>query len=124
MKRLLVLACTIVLAGCSATASREAVSRESTSAHASSRQMTGDLPPIEATEDVRQAEVRRPITGTCGMEGLQHYVGQPRTSVPASAIPGTYRVLGPDSVTMMEHRPDRVTIRVDARDVVESIACG
>ncbi|MHA6288379.1 I78 family peptidase inhibitor [Maricaulis sp. CAU 1757] len=86
--------------------------------------MPGDLEPITEAQDVGAAPVQPPVTGNCGMEDLQHFVGQPRVQVPATAFPGLYRVLGPDSVTTMEYLPHRVTIRVDDRDVVESIACG
>lgn len=84
----------------------------------------GDLPPLGAAEDVEGGEVRAPITGTCGMEDLQHFVGQPRVNVPRSAVPENYRVVGPNSVVTMDYRPDRLTIRVDENDVVESLACG
>ena len=82
------------------------------------------LPPLGSAEDVDGGEVRAPITGTCGMEDLQHFVGQPRVSVPARAMPDNYRVVGPNSVVTMDYRPDRLTVRVDENDVVESLACG
>ncbi|RKQ95531.1 I78 family peptidase inhibitor [Maricaulis maris] len=82
------------------------------------------LPPLGSTEDVDGGEVRAPITGTCGMENLQHFVGRPRVTVPASAMPENYRVVGPNSVVTMDYRPDRLTVRVDENDVVESLACG
>ncbi len=84
----------------------------------------GDLPPLGAAEDVDGSEVRAPITGTCGMEDLQHFVGRPRVSVPRAAVPENYRVVGPNSVVTMDYRPDRLTIRVNENDVVESLACG
>jgi len=82
------------------------------------------LPPLGAAEDVDGGEVRAPITGTCGMEDLQHFVGRPRVSVSRSAMPETYRVVGPNSVVTMDYRADRLTVRVDENDVVESLACG
>ncbi len=87
-------------------------------------QTVAELPPLGAAEDVQDSEVRAPITGTCGMEDLQHYVGQPRLNVPHGAMPDTYRVVGPNSVVTMDFRPDRLTIRVNESDVVESMACG
>lgn len=83
-----------------------------------------ELPPLAETEEVQSAIVRPPITGNCGMEDVQHFVGQPRVNVPRSAMPSNYRVVGPDTVTTMEYRADRLTIRVDENDVVISMACG
>lgn len=82
------------------------------------------LPPLGAAQDIGSSDVQRPITGTCGMEYLQQYVGQPRTHVDRRSMPENYRVLGPDSVTTMEYRQDRLTIRVDADDRIESMTCG
>lgn len=82
------------------------------------------LPPLGEAEDVGGGGVRPPITGDCGMENLQHYVGQPRVNVPRSAMPDNYRVVGPDTAVTMDYRPDRLTIRVNENDVVESMACG
>jgi Peptidase inhibitor I78 family len=91
---------------------------------ASGPQAAGELPPLGAAEDVADSAVRAPITGTCGMENLQHYVGQPRVNVPRGAMPDVYRVVGPNSVVTMDYRADRLTIRVNESDIVESLACG
>ena len=129
--RLILLACAGLLAACATTtaddrdsATHVAAMPDTADDRITMNEMEGDLPPIGAPEEVEEVEVRRPITGTCGMEDLQHFVGQPRVNMPQSAVPGTYRVLGPDSITTMEYRADRVTIRVDAEDRIESIACG
>ena len=82
------------------------------------------LPPLDDAGDVDASPVRPPITGDCGMEDVQHYVGQPRVDVPRDAMPGNYRVVGPDTPMTMDYRPDRLTIRVNANDIVESMACG
>jgi len=88
------------------------------------RAPAGDLPPLGAAEDVGDSQVTPPITGVCGMEALQHYVGQPRVNVPRNAMPENYRVVGPDTPMTMDHRPDRLTIRVNSGDIVESMTCG
>lgn len=114
---LIVLTCSLVgvsLTGCSLTGR----------GNARPPQAVAELPPLGAAEDVQDSEVRAPITGTCGMEDLQHYVGHPRVNVPHGAMPETYRVVGPNSVVTMDYRPDRLTIRVNESDVVESMACG
>lgn len=82
------------------------------------------LPPMMPVEELGASDVRRPITGSCGMEALQEYVGRPRTSVAASVLPDNYRVLGPRSVVTMDYQQDRLTVRIDARDRIESISCG
>ncbi|WP_291844734.1 I78 family peptidase inhibitor [Maricaulis sp.] len=111
--RVIILSC--CLAGCGLTTGGSASSRE--------RQLDA-LPPLGSAEDINGGVVRAPITGTCGMENVQHFVGQPRVSVPASAMPDNYRVVGPNSVVTMDYRSDRLTVRVDEYDVVESLACG
>ncbi|GLK53343.1 MAG: hypothetical protein CMH94_05065 [Oceanicaulis sp.] len=82
------------------------------------------LPPLEDAGDVDANPVRPPITGDCGMEDLQHFVGEPRVNVPRNAMPENYRVVGPDTPVTMDYRPDRLTIRVNENDIVESMACG
>jgi hypothetical protein len=115
--RIALLAC--FLAGCALTA------RAPHTAPAPEASRLADaLPPLGDAEDVNGSGVTPPITGNCGMERVQHYVGQPRTEVPRSAMPDNYRVVGPDDAMTMDYRPDRLTIRVDEQDVVESMACG
>ncbi len=82
------------------------------------------LPPMMPVEELGSADVRPPITGSCGMEDLQQYVGWPRTSVSRNVLPANFRVLGPHSVTTMEYRAERLTVRIDANDRIESISCG
>jgi hypothetical protein len=106
------------VAGCAVT------TQTGPSATPDTPQIADALPPLGEAEDVGGGEVTPPITGNCGMESLQHYVGQPRTSVPRSAMPDLYRVVGPNSPVTMDYRPNRLTIRVNDQDVVESMACG
>lgn len=87
------------------------------------QQVANSLPPMQV-EEIGSSAVRRPITGDCGMESLQTYVGRPRTSVPRSVLGDNFRVLGPDSITTMEFRADRLTVRIDRQDRIESISCG
>lgn len=75
-------------------------------------------------QELGSSNVQRPITGTCGMEDLQQYVGRQRTSVSRDVLPANFRVLGPDTITTMEYRAERLTIRIDRRDRIESITCG
>ncbi|WP_203293455.1 I78 family peptidase inhibitor [Maricaulis parjimensis] len=105
------------LAGC-------AVTTQASNTPSDAPQMADALPPLGEAEDVGGGDVTPPITGNCGMESLQHYVGQPRTSVPRSAMPDLYRVVGPNTPVTMDYRANRLTIRVNEQDVVESMACG
>ncbi len=89
-----------------------------------SRQQAEALPPMMPVEELGSSNVRPPITGSCGMEDLQQYVGRPRTTVSVHVLSARYRILGPNTVTTMDYQPDRLTVRIDARDRIESISCG
>ena len=112
--RVLVLASVVFLSGCFASGSEPA--RQPQAADA--------LPPMMPVQELGSSNVQRPITGNCGMENLQHYVGRQRTTVSRDVLPANFRVLGPDTVTTMEYRAERLTIRIDHRDRIESITCG
>ena len=111
-----------LLIGCFVTGC--AVTTQTASNGTDAPQLADALPPLDDAEDVGGGTVTPPITGNCGMESLQHYVGQPRTNVPRSAMPDLYRVVGPNSPMTMDYRSNRLTIRVNDQDVVESMACG
>lgn len=83
-----------------------------------------DMPSMGEVQDISTANVQRPITGSCGMEGLQHYVGQPRIEVDSRILPANYRVVGRYSRVTMEYLPERLTIRIADDDTVESMTCG
>jgi|GEM_PF-1589060 len=87
-------------------------------------QMADALPPMMPVEEFGSASVRPPITGTCGMEELQHLVGRPRTTVSVRELPTNFRVLGSDTIATMDYRADRLTIRIDRHDRIESLSCG
>jgi hypothetical protein len=83
-----------------------------------------DMPSMGEVQDINTAHVQRPITGSCGMEALQHYVGQPRIEVDSRILPENYRVVGRYSRVTMEYLPERLTIRIADDDTVESMTCG
>ena len=116
--RVLVLGSLVFLAGCFASTG------EPSGQPTGGGQAADALPPMMPVEELGSSNVQRPITGSCGMEDLQEYVGRRRTTVSRSVLPANFRVLGPDSVTTMEYRADRLTIRIDRNDVIESITCG
>ena len=108
----------VVLPGC--VTSRDGDREQPTN----TEQAADALPPMMPVEELGQSTVRAPITGSCGMESLQDYVGLPRTSVPRSVLPENFRVLGPNSITTMEFRQERLTVRIDSADRIESMSCG
>ena len=87
-------------------------------------QPASDMPSMGEVQDIGTSNVQRPITGSCGMEALQHYVGQPRLEVDSRDMPANYRVVGRYSRVTMEFIPDRLTIRIADDDTVESMTCG
>lgn len=124
MKRVLVLFAGL-LAGCAfdlAPAPRAALPVAEPAA--ATAQPASDMPAMGEVLDIGTASVQRPITGSCGMESLQHYVGQPRTTVEIRDMPENYRVIGRYSDVTMEFLPDRLTIRIADDDTVESMTCG
>ena len=87
-------------------------------------QPASDMPSMGEVQDIGTSSVQRPITGSCGMEALQHYVGQPRLEVDSRDMPANYRVVGRYSRMTMEFIPERLTIRIADDDTVESMTCG
>ncbi len=72
-----------------------------------------------------EEENRMPdMSGTCGADGMQHLVGQPRDAFDDSSIDGTVRILPPGSMMTMDHRPDRLNIELDEDDIITRLWCG
>ena len=94
--RIALLAC--FLAGCALTTrGGDAPSTAPAAPAPETGQQAPALPPLDDAGDVGSSPVRPPITGDCGMEDVQHYVGEPRVDVPRNAMPDNYRVVGPDT---------------------------
>jgi hypothetical protein len=109
---------TLILAGCATDSVSPTAQSEPTA-----QQLAG-LPSLGAAQDIDAAPVRRAITGSCGMESVEHFVGQPRLSISRDLLPSDYRVLGLQTQPMPDYRADRLTIRINEQDVVESMSCG
>ncbi|WP_299817775.1 I78 family peptidase inhibitor [uncultured Jannaschia sp.] len=61
--------------------------------------------------------------GGCGAEGYADLIGRPVAAITLPAdLP--HRVVGPDDMVTMDHRPDRLNIRTDADGTVVLLACG
>jgi hypothetical protein len=82
------------------------------------------LPSLGAVQDIGGAPIRRAITGSCGMEAFEQFVGQPRTNLRRGDLPPNYRVVGLGRDDGSEYRGDRLTIRIDEQDHIESMSCG
>jgi hypothetical protein len=87
-------------------------------------QAAAALPPIGQAQDIGSSNVRRAITGSCGMESVEHYVGQPRLAINAALLPENYRVLDLRTNGALDYQGNRLTIRINGDDVVESMSCG
>ncbi|MDG2043751.1 MAG: hypothetical protein P8J78_04000 [Maricaulis sp.] len=87
-------------------------------------QAAASLPPMGHAQDIGSSNVRRAITGSCGMESVEHYVGQPRLSINAALLPENYRVLDLRTDGALDYQGNRLTIRINGDDVVESMSCG
>ena len=98
-----------LLAGCSLFANETASS---------------DLPPLGAVQSVDAAPVRAPVTGTCPMADFQHLVGRPFSEIDAGALPDPHRVLTHDAPPTWRPQDERLTIRLDEAEIVESVTCG
>lgn len=70
-----------------------------------------------------------PGSGMCTADGLDQYVGQPRTAelgqrIKTQSGARELRWLPKGTVVTMEYREDRVNVRLDERNRVESVNCG
>jgi hypothetical protein len=132
MKRVFVLLPGLILAGCAfdmspaARAAMPAAEPEMAMPQqsAAASQPASDMPSMGEVQDIGTSNVQRPITGSCGMEDYQHYVGQPRLNVDSRDMPANYRVVGRYSPVTMDFVSERLTIRIADDDTVESMTCG
>lgn len=60
---------------------------------------------------------------SCGAQALESFVGQQLEAV-SDALPEGARILPPNSVMTQDHRPDRVNVNLDDKDVITRIWCG
>ncbi len=59
----------------------------------------------------------------CGAEDYADLVGRPVAAITLPAdLP--HRVVGPDDMVTMDHRPDRMNIRTDADGTIVALDCG
>ncbi len=74
----------------------------------------GDLivPPINEDPDA------------CGAERLSRFEGDELAAIGAIDVDGPLRVIRPGDVVTQDYRTDRLNIRVNRRDRIQSIYCG
>ena len=59
----------------------------------------------------------------CGADDHADLIGRPAAAISLPAdLP--HRVVGPDDMVTMDHRPDRLNIRTDAGGTVIALDCG
>lgn len=60
----------------------------------------------------------------CGAAEYADRVGTPLSTFDVSKVKAPVRVLGPDSIMTMDHRPDRMNVYHNDEGVIEKIICG
>lgn len=60
----------------------------------------------------------------CGMEKLDHILGQPWSEDLIPPRDGRVRVLRPGDMMTMDHLPDRLNVHLDTDDRVAELRCG
>ena len=66
---------------------------------------------------------QEPAADACGAAGYQPLIG---SNVAAITLPAglPHRILGPNDVATMDHRPDRLNIMTDENGVIIEVKCG
>jgi len=62
--------------------------------------------------------------GRCGAAELRHLVGQPHDAFDPGAREGPVRILPPNAMRTMDHRPERLNLSVDENRRITRIWCG
>lgn len=60
----------------------------------------------------------------CGADALQQLVGGPVAALDTDALDQPVRLIPPDTMVTMDHRPDRLNVDLDAQDRITRIWCG
>ncbi|MCQ8186612.1 I78 family peptidase inhibitor [Parvularcula maris] len=80
-------------------------------------------PPAELAEEEPGNLIGPPVTGDCGAEGYQGFVGSPLAAVtyPSDLKP---RIIEPGQAYTMEYDPERMNIQVDEEGTITRVYCG
>lgn len=60
----------------------------------------------------------------CGLETLDHVIGQPWSEDLLPPRDGRVRVLRPGDMMTMDHLPERLNVHLDDKDRVSELRCG
>ena len=83
---------------------------------------TGTAPGPAAVVEPTPAEAA--AVATCAGTDIYAYIGQKASALPASGPWTSLRVLKPGDAATMDYSPTRLTVTVDNRNLVQTIACG
>ncbi|MDZ4391880.1 I78 family peptidase inhibitor [Cypionkella sp.] len=65
-----------------------------------------------------------PVEDACGASGLQYLVGQSARKLEVMRFATTVRIIRPGRAVTMEYSAERLTIHVNAAEMIAQITCG
>lgn len=65
-----------------------------------------------------------PDPTTCGADGLQGLLGQPKSVLDTMRFDGPVRIVGPDMAVTMDYNPERLNFGYDRNDRISEVSCG
>lgn len=85
--------------------------------------------PVSAPSAPAVGQSEMPAVELCDTDAVQYAVGEPFDEAnvhqwQSESGAQQVRVLRPDSVATMDHRPDRLNIHISESEVIESLRCG
>lgn len=100
--------------------------------------VSSQMPISPANDDVDAAPPPPTVTSsnaaqeqasTCDLEAINYAVGEPFDEAGVSQLQSEsgasqVRVLRPNDMATMDHRPDRLNIHLDDQDVIADVRCG
>lgn len=78
---------------------------------------------MTACEPVPPAVTPEPPQDSCGAEGYQGLIGQPREVLTQMTFPIGTRLIGPDDAVTADFRPDRLNIEYGRSGRIEKVSC-
>ena len=81
------------------------------------------LTAVAACEPVAAPDTRPDTENSCGAEGYQGLIGQPRTVLDGMSFPLGTRVIGPDDAVTADYRAERLNIEYGRNGRIERINC-
>ena len=78
---------------------------------------------VAACEPVPQEVADQPAEDSCGAEGYQGLLGQPREVANQMTFPAGTRIIGPEDAVTADFRPDRLNIEYGRTGRIDKISC-